>query len=282
MTTGLRECCALIMATIGPTPVEYRPLPRTTSEIRKYLKAAMKLSDAEKWHQTQLDKVATRTTLEGTDFRKIVQEVGAWFLKGCKGIEHLKFWAENGVVPNGFYNERHLLNTTLSHIKSAFEAMEIISKSYELKRADSAARPIALQYYVQVYLLLLVLTKVAYGKEFDEYFQEWYNPLADPDWFVEFDTLDPTLYTESDIRNISLATVLPPANKVPLRDFPFRDPRPQNIPRAFPNQSPYGKASLTNTYVHVPGQFPRGDTQTITAAGQNIEWQKAVQAQSGL
>jgi len=205
----------------------------------------MRVSDAEIWHQTQLNKVAALSTLEGTDFRRIIQEVGAWFLKGCKRVEDLK----SGLIPTGFYNERHLLNTALSHIKSAFESMEIIAKSPGLR--DGAARPIAIQYFVQVYLLLLPLWKVAYGKEFDDYFEGWGENLVDPDRLLEFDTLDPMgLYIEQDIRNISWATVLPPG-EIPRRDFPFLDVGPEVIPKAFPSDRTYGKAIVHNAFAQL-------------------------------
>jgi len=251
MTTGLRECCGIIETTIGPEPARHRPLPHTKFEVRKFLNAAIRQSDAESWHKAQLHKVSGQPDLTDTGFRKVCGEVGVRLLKGCKSIGDLRFWAETGLVPKGIYNERHLLNVALGHVKSAFEAMEIIAKTPKLKQMDGPARPIAVQYFVQIYLLLLVLVKVAYAKEFDDYFEEWYHLLDDPDKVVEFDTLEPS-EDEKEFEYVNYSVVVAPLDKVPITDFPFREAGPKQIPKVFVSDRPYGKMSIMNLLADIP------------------------------
>lgn len=250
MATGLRECCGILANTIGPTPAKYKALPRSKFEIRIFLALSLRREDAESWHEAQLTRVADQPALETTNFRNVCKSIGYWLVEGCGRTDDLRKWAETGLLPPAdVYHERHLLNLALGHTKSAFGAMEAISKDPNLKRGDSPAKPISNEYFIQAYKLLLALVKVAYGVEFDAYFQEWVFQLKlSPKNLGLFDSLEPLSesYPESDMAYLSLSNVLVPPDKAPIRRFPYRDTSGRHRPRFFPNNRAYGPPHIRN------------------------------------
>jgi len=126
----------------------------------------------------------------------------------------------------------------LGHVKLAFEAMEVIAKSSKLNIPNSAPRAMAVEYFLQIYRLQLVLMKVAYGQEFDDYFEEWTYPLEDPHRLIQFDTLE--RHISSDMPEVSLANCLPPPDKVSRRYHPFGDTTSPHAPVVVRNNRGYG------------------------------------------
>lgn len=246
--TGLRELRGLIITAVGPTPTEYKPIPHTNSEIQKLLEPAITTLDAATWHKAQLREIARQATLKISDFRYICEKVGISLVEGCRRAENLRYWTKTGLLPAGFYSERHLLNTALGNLKSAIETMEMISKSPELSEEDSPTRLMAAEYFKRVYLLVIIFAKIAHSNDFACYLEEFDLRLDAPAKLIKFDNLSPLgdYDNEFDIRHISSATVLDPINKVGVRNISHRLDVESNIPKVFPSTRAYGDLTVVN------------------------------------
>lgn len=254
---NLRDCYGHVINTIGPTPARYRPLPRTTIEIAEILqpssRGAMSQADARAWLESQVNKVPDFR--KGIDFKRQCAEIAASFLKASSRTQNLRHWAEVaerfkgvGPLPRGIYNERHLLNSALDHVKCAFEAMASFAKCAELNEEGNPTRAVALQYFMKVYQLELVLMRAAHSQNFDEWFELGDRMYHDPDRYVKFDNIEPleTYILQAPLNSISLGSLLPPKHQKPLSFQPFRDADSEHLPLFSLNEDPDGPDVIFN------------------------------------